>query len=41
MELIDVNDKKQIVELNLRYYQLVKLQEYIENTLKIEASLIG
>ncbi len=41
MELIDVNDKKQTVELNLRYYQLVKLQEYIENTLKIEASLIG
>lgn len=41
MELIDVNDKKQTVELNLRYYQLVKLQEYIENTLKIDASLIG
>lgn len=41
MELIDQNGNKQIIELNLRYYQLVKLQEYIQNTLKIEANLIG
>jgi len=41
MELIDVNGNKQIVELKLRYYQLVKLQEYLKEKLQIETSLIG
>lgn len=41
MELIDANGNKQIVELKLRYYQLVKLQEYLKKELQIETSLIG
>jgi len=41
MELIDKSGQKQIVELKLRYYQLVKLEEYLKGKLKIETSLIG
>jgi len=41
MELIDQNGEKRIVELKLRYYQLVKLEEYLKDNLKIETSLIG
>jgi hypothetical protein len=41
MELIDQSGQKQIVELKLRYYQLVKLEEYLKDKLKIETSLIG
>lgn len=41
MELIDKSGQKQVVELKLRYYQLVKLEEYLKDKLKIEASLIG
>ena len=41
MELIDFNDEKQNIEVNLRYYQLVKLQDYLNENLKIETSLIG
>jgi hypothetical protein len=41
MELIDKSGQKQVVELKLRYYQLVKLEEYLKDKLKIETSLIG
>ncbi|BDD03912.1 hypothetical protein [Aureibacter tunicatorum] len=41
MELIDQSEQKQIVELKLRYYQLVRLEEYLKGELKIETSLIG
>lgn len=41
MELIDKSGQKQVVELKLRYYQLVKLEEYLKNELNIETSLIG
>jgi hypothetical protein len=41
MELIDKSGQKQIIELKLRYYQLVKLEEYLKDKLNIETSLIG
>ena len=41
MEMIDHNGGKKIVELKLRYYQLVKLEEYLKEKLKIETSLVG
>jgi|SRR5690625_486292 len=41
MELIDQSGQKQVIELKLRYYQLVKLEEYLRDKLKIETSLIG
>jgi hypothetical protein len=41
MELIDQSGQKKVIELKLRYYQLVKLEEYLKDKLKIETSLIG
>ena len=41
MEMIDRSGQKKIVELKLRYYQLVKLEEYLKDKLKIETSLVG
>jgi hypothetical protein len=41
MELYDQSGQKQIIELKLRYYQLVKLEEYLQGVLNIETSLIG
>jgi hypothetical protein len=41
MELIDQSGQKQVIELKLRYYQLVKLEEYLKDKLNIETSLIG
>jgi hypothetical protein len=41
MEMIDRNGQKKIVELKLRYYQLVKLEEYLKDKLRIETSLVG
>lgn len=41
IECIDQNSNKQTFELKLRYYQLVKLQEYLNDKLHIETKLIG
>lgn len=41
MELYDQSGQKQIIELKLRYYQLLKLEEYLKEILNIETSLIG
>ncbi len=41
MELTDTDQVVTRVELKLRYYQLVQLQEYLNNTLKIKTQLIG
>ena len=41
MVLTKSDGAKQVIEINLRYYQMVKLQEYFKDILKIETSLIG
>lgn len=41
IELIDSSNNIQSTAINLRYYQLVKLQTYLKEHLKIKTSLIG
>ncbi|MCL6268150.1 hypothetical protein [Flagellimonas myxillae] len=41
MEIVGMDGGKKSFEINLRYYQMVKLQDYLNEKLKIKANLIG
>ena len=41
IELINIHEEKQVIDFNVRYYQLVQLEAYLNDNSEIEANLIG